>query len=80
MKINSVTTQELGMNNRILSTSKKVFKVKPEVPDVYTPFFQTPVFKAIEDHQKFFSEFTREYVVTVSTSKGKFIKTFGRFR
>ena len=80
MKINSVTTQELGMNNRILSTSKKTFKVRPEVPDMYTPFFQTPVFKAIEEHQKFFDHYTSEYVVTISTSKGKFIKTFSRFR
>lgn len=79
MKINSVTTQEIDLDGRILATSKKTFKKKPEVSDYYkSPWFQTSVFDAIEQHSAQFTLHTSAYIVTVSTSKGKFVKSFGR--
>ena len=77
MKINSVTTAALSRDRKIVSQSRTTFKrsYKPAVVDTYNIFNQMET--NIRDHMKHDTDVIVErFVVTISTTKGKFIQTY----
>lgn len=75
MKINSILTQDVDCNGRVLSYSKSTFKKgrKPECK-VESELFMLMDPK-ISGHLSQIDGVER-FVVTISTTKGKFIKTY----
>jgi hypothetical protein len=79
MKINSVWTQDVDARGQVVSQSKTIFKVKPQCDDHFDPFYIPEVEKRVNDHQSQVESVER-FIVTISTNKGKFIKTFKAFK
>ncbi|HEX8608951.1 MAG TPA: hypothetical protein VF679_09975 [Pedobacter sp.] len=78
MKINSITTEALNRYRKVESVSMTQFKVgeKPLVKDIYNPFWD--VEKEIKEHMSFESRTVQWFMVTIKTTKGKFIQGYAK--
>lgn len=78
MKINSVTTEALNRHRKVESVSITKFKVgsKPEVRDIHNPFWD--VEKELKEHMSYESRTAHWFMVTLSTTKGKFIQGYAK--
>lgn len=75
MKVNSVMTQEVDSRGFVVATSKRIFKTKPVLDDGQDPFYHEDVNDTVVRHRSTLARVER-FIVTVSTNKGKFIKTY----
>lgn len=75
MKVNSVLTQDVDGQGRVVSESKTTFKKKPDFQKGQDPFYLELVEKSVNEHTSR-TEGVERFIVTVSTTSGKYIKTF----
>lgn len=79
MKINSITTESLSRDRKVVATSKTIFKLrfKPVVHGTYQIFDQ--VLDKIKEHMSHDGDTIVEwYVVTIKTSAGKFVQSYAQ--
>lgn len=77
MKVNSITTEVLSTDRQVISVSKTVFKkgYQPFTENTSRLFFKFE--DVIKEHMKYDGVcFVSVYVVTIRTSKGRFIQTY----
>lgn len=77
MKVNSVLTKDVDSRGKVLSHSRTTWKrgTKPECSDEQDPFHLEKVEESVNEHISRKDGVDR-FVVSISTSKGTFIKTF----